>query len=65
MKMRKTKPVTVRDMARRRGLTIHKAKRGGWYIMAGPLYILYCTHEWEKVKAFVMSTPILIKRNEE
>ena len=52
-------------MARRRGLTIHKAKRGGWYIMAGPLYILYCTHEWAKVKAFVMSTPILIKRNEE
>jgi len=63
--MKKFRPATIRDMARRRGLTIHKAKRGGWYIMAGPLYILYCTHEWEKVKEFVRGTPILIKRDEE
>ena len=33
MRRRKAKPETIRSMAARRGLSIHKAKRGGWYVM--------------------------------
>lgn len=61
---RKLKPTTVRDMARRRGLTIHKAKRGGWYVTAG-VYVLYCSHDWSYIKTFVRAQPILLKKDEE
>ena len=57
-------PERVRDMARRRGLQVHKAKRGGWYVSTGP-YIIYCSHDWEFIKTFVRRSPILIKRKEE
>jgi hypothetical protein len=51
-------------MARRRGLTIHKAKRGGWYVTAG-VYVLYCSHDWSYIKTFVRAQPILLKKDEE
>jgi hypothetical protein len=62
---RKAKPETIRSMAARRGLSIHKAKRGGWYVMLTGMPwggVLYCTHEWTKVKPFVLSMPILESR---
>jgi hypothetical protein len=63
--MKKFKPTTIRDMARRRGLSVHKARYGGWYVTLIGLdwaNILYCTHQWQKVASFVRSRPILIKR---
>lgn len=65
MHRRKSKPVTIRTMARRRGLSVHKAKRGGWYIMLTGLPwggVLYCTHDWDKVRSFVARQRILESR---
>lgn len=62
---RRKRPETIHDMARRRGLTINKAKRGGWYVTltGAPWHgVLYATHEWEKVLSFVKTQPRLIKR---
>ena len=62
---RKLKPITVRDMASRRGLAIHKAKHGGWYInLIGTDIVLYATHEWQRVKRFLSGRAILVKRKE-
>ena len=64
--MRKTKLDNIRNMALRRGLSINKARRGGWYIMlyGSSLGILYCTHSWDKVVKFVKQIPILVKQHE-
>jgi hypothetical protein len=63
---RKFKPVTIRDMAYRRGLAVLKAKRGGWYVMlAGAPWgvVVYASHEWLMIENFIRKQPILIKRN--
>jgi hypothetical protein len=49
---RKSKPATIKNMAYRRGLSIHKARHGGWYIVltgVPAMGVLYCTHEYLKV----------------
>ena len=61
---RKHTPITVRDMAYRRGLAVLKARRGGWYIMLG-MMVIYATHDWDRVETFVKKYPILIKRSGE
>lgn len=63
MTKRRKKPVTVRDMARRRGLSIHKARRGGWYVSltGAPWAILYCAHTWVKIVAFVKKNERIIR----
>lgn len=66
MTKRKAKPETIRSMAARRGLSIHKAKRGGWYVMLTGMPwggVLYCTHDWTKVRVFVISNPVILKAN--
>jgi hypothetical protein len=67
--MKKIKPRTVRDMAHRRGLSIHKAMWGGWYVtlngnIDSPTPVLYATHDWKKARAFVKKQPIIVKRAE-
>jgi len=62
---RRKKPETVHDMAFRRGLTINKAKRGGWFVtLAGAPWhgVLYCSHDFKKINAFIQAQPRLIKR---
>jgi hypothetical protein len=64
MTRRRKKPETVRDMARRRGLSIAKAKRGGWYVtLTGAPWdgILYCSHSWNHITAFVGAQPKILK----
>jgi hypothetical protein len=64
MTKRKKKPETVHDMAYRRGLAVHKAKRGGWYVtLAGAPWagVLYAAHTWPKVVAFVRTMPRIIR----
>jgi hypothetical protein len=66
---RKLSASTVRDMARRRGLAIHRAVAGGWYVVLigyvsgqpAPTPVLYATHDWNKAKAFVKKQPTIIK----
>lgn len=58
-------PDTIRDMARRRGLAINKAKRGGWYVtLAGAPWhgVLYAAHTWPMIFRFVKAQPRIIKR---
>jgi hypothetical protein len=70
--MRKTKPATVKDMARRRGLHIRKAMCGGWFVTLisspegfnNPSPVLYATHDWNKAHSFVRKQPIIISREE-
>jgi hypothetical protein len=68
---RRTKPATVKDMARRRGLDISKAIHGGWYITLhgfnglAPSPVLYCSHLFAKIRAFVKQQPIMVLRSEE
>jgi hypothetical protein len=69
MPARKTKPATVKDMAKRRGLHIRKAMCGGWYVMLlsgpdAPAPVLYATHDWKKAHNFVKKQPIIISREE-
>jgi hypothetical protein len=55
-------------MAWRRGMCIHKARYGGWFITLAGLngnVILYCTHSWDKVVDFVYRQRILVKRIED
>lgn len=68
--MRKPKPATVHDMARRRGLAISKAISGGWYVTLmsapdSPTPVLYATHDWKKIRSFVKKQPIMVLRREE
>jgi hypothetical protein len=61
---RRKKPETVHDMARRRGLAINKAKRGGWFVtLAGAPWsgVLYCSHDFKKISEFVIAQPRLIR----
>ncbi len=50
---RKLKPETVRTMAMRRGLSIYKAKYGGWIVADMDAAKLYATHSWPMVKRFL------------
>ena len=65
MTKRRKKPETVHDMARRRGLTIHKAKKGGWYVRLVGLpwssEVVYAATQWRKVIDFVKTQPCIIK----
>jgi hypothetical protein len=61
------KPTSVHDMAYRRGLSIAKAKHGGWYvtIIGAPWgSVLYASHSWVYIKKFIRSRPILVKRKD-
>lgn len=68
MQKRKPTPKAVHSMAYHRGLSVHKARRGGWYIvLSSPNSwgnVLYATHNWDRVRSFIMKYPILIKRRE-
>jgi hypothetical protein len=67
MTKRKYSPAFYREMARRRGVTVNKAIRGGWYVMlAGAPWskVLYCSHEWEKVVAFMRGLPVIVGKDE-
>jgi hypothetical protein len=62
-----SKPHTVHDMAYRRGLTIAKAKHGGWYVtLTGAPWagVLYASHDWKKIMGYVKKRAILLKRKE-
>lgn len=67
---RKTKPATVKDMARRRGLIISKATNGGWYVTLLGIApnktspVLYASHLWSKVKQFIKKQPVMVLRSE-
>jgi hypothetical protein len=67
--MRRTKPATVKDMARRRGLWISKATHGGWYVTlhgySKPSPVLYASHSWDKIKTFIKRQPIMVLRQED
>jgi hypothetical protein len=70
VKKRKTKPATVKGMARRRGLVIHKAMCGGWYVSLNgtpdsPSPVLYCSHSWDMAKKFIKKQPIIIRMYED
>jgi hypothetical protein len=70
MTKRKSKPATVKDMARRRGLHIGKAVHGGWYVTIlttpdSPAPVLYASHLWNKIRQFVKKQPIMIKLAEQ
>ena len=54
---------TIHKMAFHRGLRIHKARRGGWYVTLGTEPI-YCSHAWDNVYKFISRYPILIRRRE-
>ena len=61
---RRKRPETVHDMARRRGLAIAKAKHGGWYVtLYGSPWagIMYCSHDWRKIIAFVNKQPRILR----
>jgi hypothetical protein len=63
---RKNKPATVHDMAYRRGMAIHKAKRGGWFVtlMNAPWgAVMYASHDFAVIETFIKRQPILIRRN--
>jgi hypothetical protein len=56
-------------MARRRGLAVKKAVCGGWYVTimtANETFVpvLYCTHTWSRIGAFIKKQPILISTEE-
>lgn len=58
------RPVTIRNMAWRRGLAIHKARRGGWYVTLIGSGILYATHSWPKIEQFIKTYPVLVSRKQ-
>jgi hypothetical protein len=64
---RRVNPETVRAMAAKRGLLVYKASRGGWYVFLKGMPwdgILYCTHDWDRVRVFVKQMPILERREQ-
>jgi hypothetical protein len=64
---RKSRPATIKTMAYHRGLSIHKARHGGWYVTltGSPCSgVLYATHQWPKISLFIKARPLLIRRRE-
>ena len=58
---RKLKPETVRAMALRRGLSVFRARYGGWIVSDVFNGALYATHDWTRAKAFIKNQPTLRK----